>query len=93
MRPSILAGVLTVFLVVACVTPPPGQQHFLDSQKLIREGKIEEGLQSLQQAAEADPKNFRSTYFRERELRMTRVFWQYAFKETTLRTPDGAEFV
>ena len=70
MRPSILAGVLTVFLVVACVTPPPGQQHFLDSQKLIREGKIEEGLQSLQQAAEADPKNFRSTYFRERELRI-----------------------
>jgi general secretion pathway protein D len=69
MRPSILAGVLTVFLVAACATPP-GQQNFLESQRLIKEGKIEDGLRYLQKAADEDPKNYRSTYFRERELRL-----------------------
>ncbi len=56
-------------LLAACATPP-GQQNFLDGQRLLREGRIEEGLQSLEKAAIADPKNFRSAYFREREVRI-----------------------
>ena len=69
MRLSIRAGVLAALLLAACATPP-GQQNFLDGQRLLREGRIEEGLQSLEKAAIADPKNFRSAYFREREVRI-----------------------
>lgn len=74
-RPCSVArlGVLLITLTVlaGCAT----DQAFREGERLIREGRTEEGLKQLEQAVKAQPGNieFRTAYIRNREAHIARL--------------------
>lgn len=62
---------LLVFLVAGCAT----DQAFQEGERLIREGKPEEGLRQLEAAMKAQPDNlrYRTAYVRNREIYLARL--------------------
>lgn len=62
---------LTLALLAGCAT----DQAFREGERLIQEGRTEEGLRQLEQAIEAQPGNveFRTTYIRTREAHIARL--------------------
>ena len=53
-------------------------QTFTTGQQLLAEGKIEEGLETLQRAMEEEPRNqdYRSYYFRQRETIINQLLFR-----------------
>src|SRR2546427_6838979 len=54
-RGMVLLSCLTLFVVCSCA--PPGPRALLKGERLIREGKYEQAIESLQKATRLLPKN------------------------------------
>ncbi len=90
--PTRAAGLLSVlavaWIVGGCVTPP--SESFTNGQRLLQEGRYEDALKALEQAANEQPPSaeYRMYYQRQREIIINQLLLQ---ADDLRRTPDLAE--
>ena len=83
---------LVVLLTALTLSGCAGEMAFREGKRLISDGKMEEGVASLQQAVQAAPENleFRTTYLNSREKAAER-FQSLAQKEAAAGRLDTAD--
>jgi len=87
-----LPALAAVVLLLSCATY--NNDMFTTGQQLLAEGKVEEGLRTLQRAMEENPRNqeYRAYYFRQRDTIIAQ--WLNRAEEARLANDfDGAEAI